>query len=364
MSEFVARMPKGLVRRLGAAPEPRVSFAELVWAHHLRQEALARGAPYEGEDEQRYRSFHARFEAEHGPIVASYWCRHEASASALTVKPVGRLRAFFGAEDSVRLHRATDWATKDMPEIAEQLRDCETLAIRVAACLQDTSLLVAIQRLHSLVSYLLGFVDGVDRRGAGETKRAVQYARAELARIDDYYRRSGERAGQLVYMGGMFAGLLPVLVLGFLLLNGIGLSFDVSNGIVATAYACSAAGALGALVSVMSRLSSGRLDVDYDFGKDTVRRFGLLRPWLGALLGFMMYFALKSEVLGIQLAQGANSFYFYVLFAFLAGFSERFARDVLLGAGERAAPGAQGAALAVTGPAPPPAAPARPPDVE
>jgi hypothetical protein len=44
----------------------------------------------------------------------------------------------------------------------------------------------------------------------------------------------------------------------------------------------------------------------------------------------MTFLALKSEV--IKLTAGDGSSYYYIVFAFAAGFSERFARDMLLGA--------------------------------
>ena len=76
----------GLGRRRHA--EHGVSFPELVWLHHLRQEELRKRGhePYEGPAEQRYRRYLHWFEEEHGKIVDSYWCINDASGVALTVK--------------------------------------------------------------------------------------------------------------------------------------------------------------------------------------------------------------------------------------------------------------------------------------
>ena len=60
-----------------------VSFPELAWVHHLRQQELSaeHHGPYEGPAEQRYREFVERFEAANGEIVNQYWCTTEASGS-------------------------------------------------------------------------------------------------------------------------------------------------------------------------------------------------------------------------------------------------------------------------------------------
>jgi hypothetical protein len=97
----------------GSAPERNVSFPELVWIHHLRQKDLENShhRPYTGAAEERYRDFEARFEEQHGKIVSAYWCTDEASAIVLTIKRRPLLLA-----DSVRLHWATDWSTRDKPK--------------------------------------------------------------------------------------------------------------------------------------------------------------------------------------------------------------------------------------------------------
>jgi hypothetical protein len=79
----------------------------------------------------------------------------------------------------------------------------------------------------------------------------------------------------------------------------------------------------------MSRMTSRKVQVDWEFGKDTLRTLGALRPFVGAVFGLMTYFALKSGVVDLKVS-GQQSSYFYVLFAFAAGFSERLAPDMLM----------------------------------
>ena len=99
---------------------------------------------------------------------------------------------------------------------------------------------------------------------------------------------------------------------------------------------CYGAGALGALVSVMSRMGRpeiGRFNIDFELGRPLIRRLGVYRPFVGAILGVALYFLLAGGLLDISVDK-AKVPYYYGFAAFLAGFSERFA-TVVFGAAER-----------------------------
>ena len=123
------------------------------------------------------------------------------------------------------------------------------------------------------------------------------------------------------------ANAAPVVVLGSDTASEL---FGNNSSAVGIGLLCFSVGAVGALMSVLSRLSSGKVSVDWEFGKDTLRTLGSLRPFVGAVFGVMTYLALKSGVIGIDLANKAGSSYYFVVFSFAAGFSERLAQDMLL----------------------------------
>jgi len=304
--------------------EHGVSFPELVWVHHLRQQELQapQHGPYEGPAEKRYREFVDRFEEQHGAIVSQYWCTTEASGIALTIKRRPLLLA-----DTVRLHWATDWSTKDKPKLMRLLYECETLAVRIQEVLRDTSRRLAIQSLFNVISFVLAFAEtphASDEKAVADITRTT---RAGLKEIHTYYCHAAERSGQITYVGGMLFGMvIPFLIsiAGWILVG------NNHGSAVGIGLLCFSAGAVGALVSVMSRLSSGKVRVDWEFGKDTLRTLGSLRPFVGAVFGLITYLALKSGVIGIDLANHAGSSYYFVVFSFAAGFSERLAQDMLL----------------------------------
>jgi hypothetical protein len=317
------RSLRGLFRRRRRV-ERGVAFPELAWVHHLRQQELQgeQHGPYEGPAEKRYREFVARFEELNGAIVSQYWCTTEASGIALTIKRRPLLLA-----DTVRLHWATDWSTKDKPKLMRLLYECETLAVRVQEVLRDTSRRLAIQSLFNVTSFVLAFAEtphASDEKALADITRTT---RAGLKEIQAYYCHAAERSGQITYVGGMLFGMVfPFLIsIAGWILVGHNHGSAVGIGLL-----CFSAGAVGALVSVMSRLSSGKVRVDWEFGKDTLRTLGSLRPFVGAVFGLITYLALKSGVIGIDLANNAGSSYYFVVFSFAAGFSERLAQDMLL----------------------------------
>ena len=323
----------GLRRHIGRRrPGRSVSFAELVWVHFLRQKELAERhhEPYEGPAEDRYREFEERFEARHGPIVAAYWCSTEASGVALTIK-----RRPWLLPDVVELHWATDWSTRDKPKLMKLLYASESLAVRVHEVLRDTSQRLAMQSLFTMISFVLGFAESGRTKSDRAVAEVERLARDQLAKIETYYRNAAVRSGQIVYLSGMLLGMIPTALLVVLAL--VLKVADPHNISVRTGILCFAAGSVGALMSVMSRMNSGKVRVDWEFGKDTLRTLGALRPFVGAIFGLMTFFALKSGVVALDIVNSSKSAYFYILFAFAAGFSERLAQDMLVGSTVEAA---------------------------
>jgi hypothetical protein len=325
------------------AADVEVSFPELVWAHFRWEQELHSDARVHPETEARYRAALQSFERQHGEILEAYWSTTNASAVAVTVRRAPRPLRWMGKDPQLRFFAATDWVTKEAPLIAEMLQRCQTLAIRVSEVLRGTGERVAMQWVLSVAAHLLGFIDRSE--GAPTTAEARHVARDqqhELAKIEEYYDRAGANAGRLVYFAGMMVGVATLAVLAPIV-AGLFLLFDLYDahaGEVETFFACYAAGALGALVSVMSRMNAGaeKFNLDYEVGRNSLRRLGSFRPFLGAVFGVALYFTLSSGILQTQISpEDTKAFYYYGTLAFVAGFSERWTR-VILGGVERSIP--------------------------
>ena len=198
------------------AASEAVSFPELVWAHYLYSGELHESgvlhAPQRGPTTGPSSD---RFAAEHGPIVNAYWCTSDASAVAVTEKKGERVLGFLWRKaPDIRFHSATDWATRNSPEVGHAMHTTETLAIRVNEVLCKTPERIATQWLLSVAGYLLSIVDTDARLNKHEATRAARRARSELSRVETYYDRAGEKTGRLIYFWGMMIGVVTLGVLG------------------------------------------------------------------------------------------------------------------------------------------------------
>lgn len=92
-------------------------------------------------------------------------------------------------------------------------------------------------------------------------------------------------------------------------------------------------GGCGGLLSVMSRMSAGKLALNHESGKGIIRLLGGMRPLIGAVFGVALYVLLEGGLLSLGPADRSDLVYFYAGVAFVAGFSERFAQDAVAGVG-------------------------------
>jgi hypothetical protein len=235
-----------------------------------------------------------------------------------------------------RLGGRSDWATRDTKGLDDLLQECDLLAIRVGEVLRGTTELIAMRRILGVQAHLLGLMERGPRKPDERSAQAlVRSQRQKLSRIESFYQRAASKAGRIVYVSGMvlgivLAGILAALV--GLLLWASGIWSDNDRLIIL----CYGAGALGALLSALSRMGkpeTGKFNVDFELGRPLLRRLGFFRPFVGAVFGVALYFLLSSEILDISVGEDAKPYY-YGFAAFLAGFSERYT-TVVFGAAER-----------------------------
>lgn len=309
------------------------SFSELARAHY----------DWDRGDEEKDGRFHETleaFEAESGRIVDAYWCRKNASAVALTVREQpgrGALRRLISGDGTdYRLHRLSDWVTAGTRDLPDLLHDCDILAIKASNGLEGVPRAVVMQWLMAVESHILGFIER-HRDSEPRPKELAEFMRRqrrELRRIEAYYHEAGDKRARLRYVEGMlgigvlFVALAALATWGLLALFGFG---DLHDERVREFYAATTAGALGAVISVLMRMSGrGTFTIDHELGRTGVLLVGAWRPLIGSVSGIVVYFLVQTPMLPLD--EASLTVPFYVVIAFLAGFSERWTRMVISGA--------------------------------
>jgi len=312
----------------------RVTFPDLVRVHFRWRQALHPGSGATEEEQialnHAYHDALTRFEHEHGELVTAYWCADVESAVALTAgRPnTGWVRRILSV--SPKFHRVSDWATKDEPDIARALHNCDELAIRASEVLRGRSRRITIQLVMTSACHLLSLIDARGENPPQAHKAAVAAETRTLASLRHDYREAANGDAQLVYFGGMAIGialLAWLYVIANSLLRGEGVEERTIIG-------CLVAGALGAVVSVIARINSGTFALDFDVARGYTLFLGALRPVIGSIFGLLAYFMLTSgfvDIFQLPKAGSIERFYFLCVIGFAAGFSERWAQDTLTG---------------------------------
>jgi hypothetical protein len=160
-------------------------------------------------------------------------------------------------------------------------------------------------------------------------KTDVEIIGRQLTAARDQFDRDTQRAAQFRYARGIALGsgvmtLLCLAIAGIFAwqhisaINGVGL----------------AAGAVGACVSVLQRMTNGTLDLNAQAGHRMILAFGALRPFVGGIFGLVTFFVIRAELISVfVLPKATGSALAYVaVFSFVAGFNERFFQDMLANA--------------------------------
>jgi hypothetical protein len=328
------------------------SFTELVYAHHAWWKSRQGGTP-DPAPAASYDAVLTAFQARHGQIVHAYWCSNIESAVVLTE------RKRFGRSPVFAFHRESDWATKNVPDVASELHRCDALAVRAKSVLTGVRQRICLELVVSCAANLLSLVDpGVHASDKAKTAAALERDHAEISKVEAYYHDAANGQAQLIYFGGI--ATVTIVLGGFA-------AVWLSNSWAAPVAAL-VAGALGAVVSVVQRINSGKFELEYDVGGPYTFFLGGLRPLIGGVFAMAITFAFSGGLLHVPIASGESTDHrrlALLVLGFLAGFSERWAQDTLTSvipaakgsgppAGLSAATGAAGPGASDNGASPPP----------
>jgi uncharacterized membrane protein len=307
-----------------AAPPPeRVSFSELVDAWAFREENEAR--------EARYQELRSAFVANHGEITDAYICESGPMAVAVTTVQPKRLGLrLLRARDRIEMYTETERLVRMHPEVAQILHRGEVQYVSVRNALRGLSQRLLVNWLFVWMRDLM-IASAPNAEGKIEpmTPEEIREQEQELDRMAADYEQAASREAQIVYLGGMLSGVLVLCAITVPV--GILLAASEVPVNLTTFFGCLIAGALGALVSVVTRMSADKFHVRHEVGRSYVQRVAAFRPFIGGVFGLLVYFALQGGVIR-QLdvpTDDRDRFAFFLVLAFAAGFSERLVKEVL-----------------------------------
>lgn len=284
------------------------------------------------------------YEREHGQIRASYFARHAFAATALTRND--EMEIIWGTQESQRdplcvalLLRCQQLSYTGWHRLAENdRRHCQNLVFAVAV--------EAVRRMDQAGSPAASSNGGANQRASArpavdaeaEDKEALERLSRELDKAEDFMLRSAGRRAQLRYVKGMLLGLVPTLVVIGLVALAMK-AFGVTDATTSEVTLVAVAGALGALVSVLLRMTVGRFSMnlptlDAEMRTTDLWLIGMLRPAVGAVCGLAAYAFVQAALVPIESKSDAPDVFLYVAIGFLAGFSERFFQDMFARSGQ------------------------------
>jgi hypothetical protein len=265
------------------------------------------------------------YERQHGHICKSFFGQHAFVAAAITEHD--ELEIVWSRQESVQ-----------SPAEVRLLSRCDELSYAAYHRLHIYDRRHCQQMIFSVVMELLRRIDRQCHEPASEARQGQLGELSErLDEAEEFMLRSAMRRTQSHYLKGMLEGTTAVLVgVGLLawLLSAVGLAGSEN----ADAVLALSAGALGALISVLMRMTSGQFSMglptlDADMKKTDVQLVAAARPLIGAVSGVIVYSLVRSSLIPLSPPSDADPTFLWMGVAFMAGFSERLAQDMFARSG-------------------------------
>jgi hypothetical protein len=288
--------------------------------------------------------FHERrktFQKDHGDIVKSYFAPRTATGVVLVrvaegPQPLG---------NAFQVHVTDSGALP--PRLADLIRAVMHEKHRLASRIHGHARDIVVHDAYSLIVYLLtAAVSGSSPSGERALTATENDVRRELAYLRRFARDAARRTALWFYLMGLAVGVAFGMVLIVSAYHSTAVDALSDPSMVA---ACLAGGAVGAVISVMVRVTRGTtLDVDSTRGRVVLLLAGSFRPVIGAVFGAVLLVLTHGGLLPFDVPDGPaaaagvdGSVCFFIGLAFLAGFSERWAQDTIVSSAPKVPPARQ-----------------------
>lgn len=275
----------------------------------------------------RYADVYRAFENKYGVIHDEYQCSHIISCAVLTKD--GYL---------AHIHNGTN-----EHELEKMILECGERATMVYRLLQGEDRMRCNERYYGVLTSILYQLDAFmnpKNTSVYNYDQARKLIRKQLDIANDKFEQSAQRYAKIQYFWGMINGVALWILLAIVLFQWIP---ALQDGSVLAGFKFAPltllAGGIGAIVSVMSRMTFDDLKLDYYSGGTLLKLLGGFRIVMGAILGTAIYVLVQSGLIPISIPEDIEKVpFFFAGIAFIAGFAERWAQDMLLTAKSNSSP--------------------------
>jgi hypothetical protein len=269
-----------------------------------------------------YPDMYEQFERRNGRILRWYSAKKVFAAAALTEHD----------DISVSLGR-------DLPagaaEHVDLLRRCQEVAYTAWHRLTRFDRRQCQNMIFSVIEEALRQLDSSGRVRTGQSMRQLV---KRLDEAEEFMLRCATRRAQGKYLKGMLGGTLATAalmgVVALLLVKG-----DDLTRLAGQLLLVATAGAVGAVVSVLWRMTSGSFRMNlptlsHEMKGTDVRLVAGLRPVIGLVFALATVTLVMGAVIPVDKQTGAEQTALFAGLGFLAGFSERLAQDMFVRSGQ------------------------------
>lgn len=280
-----------------------------------------------------YENVKSTYQKQHGLIKDEFYARHLQGTGAILLQPRGVMAKIRGLR-KIRLRYDSVTTAGVQPAFEAALWRARALERESGLVLGGRSRKALVEMIYVIITYLLGVLDALqsarDSNFPAVPERmetALGAARKELERLDGFAKSAARKASLRFYLFG-----LPLGVAASVLLTWAAKGLAIIGTPPTLMRICLACGGIGAIVSVMVRITRGQnISIDSEQGHAVTLLAGSFRPLIGAVFGAALYVFMEGQLLPIARPQdSAAQNYFFAGLAFLAGFSERWAQDTIV----------------------------------